>query len=400
MRIVYFAPTVGLNDVTGDAIHVGEEVRRFRSLGHSLAVVLGNTGKDEKPEGTTDLHVVGYKRSYDSVRDFVAYVLAMPRAILLTVRLAKRFHPQILYERHVFVDMGPFLSRLLRIPSVLELNGLAAVERIGFDARMRQQAKQVSFLESKTIRGHSAYVCVTRQLANTVRNILGSEISPLVLVVGNGADVQQFVPGSSSPEELGLPQGKYIVFTGHLMKWQGLEWLIKGMRDLIKSQPSARLLIIGEGPEAQPLKSVVSELALENHVIFRGRVRHSELPEFLKLASVCVAPAAAELGAAGGLKGWAPIKVFEYMAAGKPVVLTRIGDIAETVERERLGKTIDYGDTATLISTLSAYLEQPAESTGDGARGRQWVVANQSWDEIVRRISNLLSSVEERWRRT
>ncbi len=398
MRIVYLAPTVRLNDVTGDAIHVSEEIERLETMGHSLAVVIGREGEPNSPDITTDFYVVGYKRSYDSVKDLAAYVFAMLRAIVFTVRLAKTFHPQLLYERHVFIDLGPFLSKLLRIPSVLELNGLAAVERTWFDVRMKRQAKRVSLLEATTLRGHSAYICVTTQLAKAVRNVVGFEASPYILVTGNGADVQAFVPGTSSPTDLGLPQGKYIVFTGHLMTWQGLDWLIGGMQDLIKSQPSARLLIIGDGPESETLKSVVKKLDLGNHVIFRGRVPHSDLPEYLKLALVCVSPATAEPGDAGEVQGWAPIKIYEYMAAGKPVVLTRIGDIAEIVERERLGKTLDYGDTGTLIGALNSYLEWPDKSSEDGVRAREWVVANQSWDEIVKRISNLLTVVEEKWR--
>jgi len=393
VRILFLAPTIRLGDTTGDAIHVSEEVTGLQAKGNRLMVLVGNRGELDPLAAGTDLYELEFERSYESFRDLARYAITALKALGLAVLLSRNFHPQAIYERHVFLDLGPFLSKLFRVPCVVELNGLASVERPGYDARLMRLSHFISWLECATLRRHSAYVCVTNQLANLVRSLPRSESAAKIIVTGNGADVRLFTPGNAPPADFGLPSGKYVVFVGHLVKWQGLDWMVRAMSDVVATIPSAHLLIIGMGPEMTNLKSLVHQLSLDNKVTFQGPVRHSDVPPFLRLASVCVSPATAESGGAGELKGSSPIKIFEYMAAGKPVILTRIGEISDVIDREHLGTVVEFGDTLALTAAVCKYLEGGGVAREDGMRGRDWVVENQSWERIVERIDKLLVSV-------
>jgi len=89
-----------------------------------------------------------------------------------------------------------------------------------------------------------------------------------------------------------------------------------------------------------------------------------------------------------------PIKVFEYLAAGKPIVITDTVELAGIVTTEGLGAVVRYGDTNNMASALLKFLQNPILSEEVGLRGRTWVEQNQSWERITARIVDFLQNLE------
>ncbi len=386
MRVLFLAPTVNLSSGTGDATHVREEARCLSRLGNEVFLIVGRSQGSTFLPSRIKVRASGYRRTFNSSADLIQYVLNLTRAFVLACRVCRRFRPHFIYERHVFLDIGPLLSRLTNIPSVSELNGLVANERGELDPATVRRGSAIRWVESSFLRGHSGYVCVTSDLATFASEIAGGRESA-VLVAGNGVDVERFTPGKVPPSSLGLPDGHYIVFVGQLVPWQGLRWLLDSMQIVVEKEPCARLLVVGGGPDLRPLRRIVDDRGLRHNILLHGPIRYEDVPTFLRVAQVCVAPK-------NPTRMTSPIKVFEYLAAGKPIVITDTVELAGIVTTEGLGAVVRYGDTNNMASALLKFLQNPILSEEVGLRGRTWVEQNQSWERITARIVDFLQNLE------
>ena len=382
MRFLFLAPTVDLSGGTGDATHVGEEVRGLSGLGNQVLLIAGRGGDATTPPAGVEIHAAGYRRTFDFAGDVVRYIVSTLRTFILACYLARKFRPEIIFERHAFIDIGPLIARITNVRSISELNGLVANESGELYPRRRRQSGIVSRLESFSLSGHAGFVCVTDQLARFASGLTSANPSR-ILVAGNGVDVNRFTPGVVQPSQLNLPEGHYIVFTGELAAWQGLHWLLSSMEFVVKEEPLTRLLIIGDGPELDTLVRIVHERRLNQNVLFLGRIPHAKVPEYLQVARVCVAPK-------NPGRVTSPIKVFEYLASGKPIVVTDTVELADLIESEGLGEVVKYGDTKGLSVALLKFLQQPDISAKVGLRGRKWVESNRSWDRVALDVSEFV----------
>ena len=385
MRFLFLAPTVDLSSGTGDATHVREEARCLSQFGTEVFLIVGRSGDIVLLGPKVVVRHSGYRRRFDSSVDLVQYLLHLGWAFVVACRLCRRSPPNVIYERHVFLDIGPLLSRLTNIPSVSELNGLVADERGELDPGTLRQNGVIRWVESSLLRGHRGYVCVTSDLARFAKNVArprGSDI----LVAGNGVDVERFTPGQAQPSSLGLPDGRYVVFAGQLVPGQGLRSLLDAMQIVVTREPSARLLVVGGGPDLSNLARLAEAKGLLRNVFFRGPVRHEDVPSYLRVAQVCVAPK-------NPVRMTSPIKVFEYLAAGKPIVVTDSVELAGIIATEGLGAVVKYGDTNDLASALLKFLQNPILCEETGLRGRHWVQQHQSWEQITARIAEFVQNL-------
>src|SRR5207247_157692 len=121
-----------------------------------------------------------------------------------------------------------------------------------------------------------------------------------------------------------LGSGFVVGFVGSLKPWHGVDTLVEAFRMLRAARPDAHLLLVGEGPSREALERRVASRGLGEAVSFTGAVPYHEIPHYLAAMDVAVAP-----HAASNHFYFSPIKIFEYLAAGCPVVASAIGQIAE-----------------------------------------------------------------------
>ena len=119
---------------------------------------------------------------------------------------------------------------------------------------------------------------------------------------------------------------EYIFYAGSLKKWKGVDVLIKAMKYL----PGEKLLIAGNGEEFSNLQNMVKKENLQDRIKFLGYVPHAEIPKFLSKAKVLVLPNVEEDTSVFT----SPLKLFEYMAAGKPIVASDIPSLREILKHE------------------------------------------------------------------
>ena len=146
-----------------------------------------------------------------------------------------------------------------------------------------------------------------------------------------------------------------VVFMGHLVESKGIELLIKTFPKVLKSVPEAKLIIIGKGPLEKDLKKIVLDLHINDYIIFKGFITDEEVLEILTRSAIGVAPYVDDRN---NLTYYSdPLKPKLYMAAGLPVIITRVPKIANEIEKCKAGFVIDYNEKQLLNSILKLLID-------------------------------------------
>ena len=186
-----------------------------------------------------------------------------------------------------------------------------------------------------------------------------------VTTIRYGKDCESYyVPDQRDPcrQELGLAAGcEAIGYAGRMEKVKRLDVLLRAFAQVLARRPQARLLMIGEGELRPKLEALAASLGVSHAVIWTGFRR--DIPRLLAAMDVYVQPSVNE-----GL----PLSILEAMAAGKPIVATRVGGIVEQIEHEVTGLLVPPGSREALAQVILRLLEDKhlAERVGRQARSR------------------------------
>src|SRR5262249_43405581 len=188
----------------------------------------------------------------------------------------------------------------------------------------------------------------------------------------------------------GLGTAIVIGFVGSLKPWHGVDLLLEAFADLRDKQ--LRLLIVGDGPQAETLRSRAMAPDLAGTVVFTGQIPHTQIGAYLAAMDIAVAPYRAP-GPDEGDFYFSPLKVFEYMAAGRPVVAPRLGQIREVVEHGQHGLLYPPDDTRALTTHLLQLIRNPAQRTQMGRAGATHVGQQYTWSGNALHIAELIQQL-------
>ncbi len=206
-----------------------------------------------------------------------------------------------------------------------------------------------------------------------------------VHVVPNGVNPDRF-PVGLKPSRPGRPGTFTVGFVGTLKPWHGLPILVEAFAMLHQRDPNTRLLIVGDGTERASLLESLSARQLLEAVYFTGAVVPSEVPGLLASMDVAVAPYPML-----SHYYFSPLKVYEYMAAGLPVVASQIGQLENLIQDGLNGLLCPPGDPIALASALDRLRCEPKLRIHLGQAARETVLRYHTWDIIVQRILHLAS---------
>ncbi len=180
---------------------------------------------------------------------------------------------------------------------------------------------------------------------------LGVPADKVVLVGNTPADAGELGASWPVPDDVRDLAGKPVaIFTGNLFGDRGLEMAIEAMATVVRELPSATLVVFGEGRDRARLESQVTRLGLQERVRFLGWKHHREQPAYLRHSQVGVLPYPSTPHTCTTL----PNKLFDYMAAGLPVVATDIPPIRRIVQETDVGLLTPPGDVAAFAQGPAA----------------------------------------------
>jgi glycosyltransferase involved in cell wall biosynthesis len=288
----------------------------------------------------------------------------------------------LVYERYsLWSYAGAEYAAATGTPCVLEVNAPLIEEQAEHRGLVhRREAERVA---EQVFRSATVLIAVSDEVARYLRSYPASKSR--VHVVPNGVDPHRFCLRNGQ-QEARSDKGPFTIgFVGTLKRWHGLPVLVEAFALLHKSDPRSRLLIVGDGPEREPLEAQLSSWNLRSAAQLTGSVEAHAVPDLLAEMDAAVAPYPM-------LPDFyfSPLKVLEYMAAGLPVVASRIGQIEQLIRHEECGLLCPPGDAVALAQQL-ARLQQDPELCGLlGRNARSQVLREHTWDMAVRRILALV----------
>jgi glycosyltransferase involved in cell wall biosynthesis len=207
-------------------------------------------------------------------------------------------------------------------------------------------------------------------------------------VIHNGVDIERFHAGREGRDHLfpGVGDGKLIVLVGNMHSdVKGHRWLIASAPAVIREFPSARFVLVGDGEQRDAFEQRVAGLGLEQNFLFLGR--RADIPEILACCDIGVLPSRAE-----GL----PNAVLEYMAAGLPTIVSRVGGNAELVEGGVTGLLVPAEDSPALSAAFLKLLHDPGLAQQMARNGHEFAIRNFSFERLVREVDALYTELLQR----
>lgn len=171
-----------------------------------------------------------------------------------------------------------------------------------------------------------------------------------------------------------------IIYCGNLYHEGEVEGLLRAFATLVCDFPSWRLCVIGDDSDTKrrvSLQSLVAALGLKDHVEFLGQRARREIPSLLADGDIMALPREGALFSTAGF----PTKLGEYLASGKPVVVTGTGDIPQYLEHGASAYLVPPGDDVAFAEALRHAMRHPNEAAEVGRRGRE--VAIREFDTFT-----------------
>ena len=386
MRILYAATDQRVPGRVGGSVHVTAVAAGLAALGHDVHVLVTGGGGPFPADGATWI---------DLAPPFGARRLRWLLAARVRA-LAERIRPDVVIERYYnFGGEGIVAARAVGALAVLEVNA-PVIDHPGSAKRRLDRALLV-----EPLRRWRDWQCRHADLFLTPQaDILPAWVPPeLVVEVEWGADTSRFTPAAAGriPFER-PPSGTLVVFAGAFRVWHGAIRLVDAMRRLREhGRDDVSAVLIGGGPELPRVRQAAEGL---DGVTCTGPVPHEAMPACLAAADVGAAPfdVAAHAPLSLGFF-WSPLKVFEYMAAGLPVVAPAIDRLGHLVRDGREGVLYDAGDPAALAAAIETLCD-PAHRRRLGAAARARVVEHFGWDRHCERLAAVIAGALERRRRS
>jgi glycosyltransferase involved in cell wall biosynthesis len=385
-----------------EAVHIAGIARGFRACGHNVSF-MSPTGVDPtRPASTASpaapaaaaaaaprplkrlLHLLADRAPQPvfEAMELGYNAVAVPRLL----RAGRERQADLLYERYAFFNLaGTVASRRLGIPLVVEVNELAGYERV----RDQSFVRLARAVERTVMRRASLIVTVSQFLTARCQEIVDGKVP--VVTVPNGVSQEWLARAAAAGDslqlrrQLGLGARPVLCFVGGLTHWHNFGLLLQALQRVRQQLPAAALLVVGDGPLRSFIQGEAARLGLSDSVVLAGQVPHERIASYIGLAEVGVIPETNQYRS--------PIKMFEYMGAGKVVVAPHMPPVEAVIEPERTGLLFQPGSAESLARAVVRALCDRPLAAALGQAARQQIRHGYTWEEHARRILRLARQV-------
>lgn len=217
-------------------------------------------------------------------------------------------------------------------------------------------------------------ICVSEALKNDVVEECPTAADRTVTIY-NGVDTAQFTPSGKRSEvrrACGVGQGPMLVVIGRLTEQKGHRFLLQALPTLLAQWPTLRCVCVGEGELRETLSALATHLGVAQACRLTGS--REDIPDILAAADVVVLPSLSE--------GF-PFVLLEALAAGRPVVASRVNGVPELIEDGKTGRLVPPRDAGALSSALHEVLSDPDRSAAMAQEGCRLVRARFTADRMA-----------------
>ena len=365
LRILYAAIDQTVPGTLGGSVHVRAVAEGLAAMGNEVhaLVTRGRTAWPAGPVRWRDVEAPGGRPQFR---------LLAAREV---TRITRAVEPDLVLERyHNFGGEGMLAARAVGAKYVLEVNAPV----VDYPGSPKSRVDRALIVQPMR-RWRERLVRAADLIVSPSAQILPDWVpADRVLEIEWGADTVRFNPAASGDVVWHRQQGGMTaVFAGAFRAWHGAAQLVEAMR-LLRSRGvnDVQAVLIGDGPE----RAAVQESARGfDHVIFTGTVAHERMPTALSAADVGVAPFDVDRHPPLRLGFyWSPLKIFEYMASGLPVVAPALPRLRSLVGHQVEGVLYDPATPAALADALAS-LRDPDRRHRLGVAARARAEREYSW---------------------
>lgn len=374
-----------------ERVHIEGMAESWRKMGHAVRY-FSPDGISERIKESTDAGEGLLGRIYGGISKFAPELLFELLEIGYGIMARKRLKEfldnnriDLVYERYAFFShFGLDMAIRKHIPFILEVNYTV------HDPLVRKRSKWLSPLcyrtEKRLLQSADGLLAVSSFLKNQIMDRYGVN-GEKILMVPNAADPEKFFL-NESPEALkqrfGFPKCRIIGFVGGFYPWHEVRLLIESFHGLLREFPQIMLLLLGDGPERNSLEQLVGEMGIAEKVVFAGAVPHERLNDYIGCFDIAVMPNSNEYGS--------PMKIFEYMALSKPLVVPDYGPLTDVVTHNIEGLVFKKGNVAALTEAVRTLLSDQDLSDRIGKNGRRLIETTHNWKRNSERVLEYLST--------
>ncbi|QBL09607.1 glycosyltransferase [Rheinheimera sp. D18] len=398
MNILFHHRTRGKG---AEGVHIMGVTNGLRQLGHTVHL-LSLPGADPEaapapaPTATVDSVVANTKAKQGSpvlrwLFDLTRYV---PEAVFELFELAynlpalwrlrkevKSKDIELIYERYsLFMFATVWWAKRNSKPIILEVNDSCLVHRVRplFFTGIARKIEAWIFKNATGlvfISGHFQQVALTGH-----QQIAPSVISP------NAADLTQFVLDDCGAkklrQQLNIDDKVVLGYVGAFVHWHGIDWFVDLMVERIKDYPQLVLLLVGDGVSFEPIKQRIEQAGVTSQIILTGRVDHKEIATYIGAMDYGILPDSNDYGS--------PMKLFEFMAMAKGMVVPDFSPVAEVVEDNKTGWLFPANDRQACIARTLALVSDKQQQHQVGKNARTFIEQHRQWTHNAEQLLGLL----------
>ncbi len=380
---------------SGLETHPRELVENIAKLGHTVHLIvpetrLGHCSNNVKPHF---VKMVGHIHPSILRAPLQAIISA-----LYCLRLSRTGQIDLVYIRSLHFALALILlGKLHNRKIVLEINGLFADElamRRKILGRFARRAAE--FLEVFAAKKAVAIRAVTPKIKDDL--VRRGVDEGRIRVIGNGVNIEMFKPIDEKDTLLGLKERwgikvdeQVVIYVGYFYPWQGVEYLIQAAPLIVERIPDTRFLIVGDGLMKQEYVTLAKKLNILDKFIFTGAVPYEEVPLFINASDVCVSPEGKDFR--NVRVGGSSLKLYEYMACAKPVVVGNLEGNKENVVDSESGVVVEPANTAEMANAVIKLLRDEQLRKQMGERGRKATIENYSWRKVAEQVTEICQGV-------
>ncbi|MDQ1632950.1 MAG: hypothetical protein QOC80_2922 [Frankiaceae bacterium] len=382
MRIAVVCSDTGIRlpGSKGASLHLAAVSNALAGLGHEV-LLLGVAGEGPPP-ATFRTRLLPPPARSSGVRDELRKLAFQRQLLQQGGDEVRTFAPDIVYERtSLFGGIGARLAADTGAPHVVEINALLAEEATRYRGLRLQRLARLR--ETQTVREADLRVVVSDELARRVAVLAPAGPTE---VVENGVDDTCFasLPGKHEARRmLGLPPDTPTIgFSGSLRPWHGLRSALEALTAL----PGVVLAVAGSGPLRAELEGVAKSLQVADRIRWLGQLDHDRVPVFLSALDVAIAPYPMLPDFS-----FSPLKVYEYLAAGLPIVASDVGTLSRLLSDRASCRLVPPSDPAALAWGVADLLANLPSARAAAVPARAEALRDHSWRRRAEQLTQLFS---------
>lgn len=325
-----------------------------------------------------DLFEPSYAKANQSPGQLLRLYEFLKTQLILSLKI-KKF--DAIYIRNHFASFPTsFLCKIIRKPIIQEVNGPYEDLFLAWPWT-KYFAPLFKWLIRSQLKWSDICITVTSQLKEWITKETGHE---RVEIISNGANTELFHPEAAS--NFTLPDN-YVVFFGALATWQGIDTMLNAV-NLEKWHNNVYIVIVGDGAERMKVENAAK---VNQRIIYLGRLPYQQLPGIIANSLSGLSPQSNILGRSN--TGLMPLKVFETLACGVPVVVTDFPGQADLVRENKCGLVIPPDNPTALADAVTFLYTFPEKRIEMGQCGRHAIVREHSWDKRAEDTDKALNMI-------